>query len=250
MWKTFASKCLTAERRLRSAQDRLDRHIAQYAVKHEDLWRAFYRLWLPLRAKDPRMLIYPPDVQAAWEAYVNFINGIDEAPGGYWEMRALLEATVEDRLLDLRHWKRELRHRKAAVGNLVLRARAPGTVTAIDVVKNSTVSRGARVVEVEDRTPRLAVAWLDDSMATHVHTGMKATIHFSYRGERRKVSGEVLKIEAGADVARPDRYGMVLTIKAVGVGVLNTRKWFGRNAPVHIALRRPMFWDRWFNGSS
>ncbi|CUH76317.1 efflux transporter, RND family, MFP subunit [Tritonibacter multivorans] len=241
---------LTAERRLHSAQDRLDRHIAQYAVKREDLWRAFYRLWLPLRAKDPRMLIYPPDVQRAWEAYVHFTNGIDDGPGGYWEMRALLETTVEDRQLDLRHWKRELRHRKAAVGNLVLRARGPGTVTEIDAIKNSTVARGARVVEVEDRTPRLAVAWLDDRMATHVHPGMDAMIHFSYRGERRSVPGEVLKIEAGADVARPDRYGMILTIKAEGVGVMNTRKWFGRNAPVHIALRRPMFWDRWFNAGT
>ena len=40
---------------------------------------------------------------------------------------------------------------------------------------------------------------------------------------------------------------MVLTIKAEGVGVQNARKWFGHNAPVHIALHRPMFWDRWFD---
>ena len=169
---------LTAERRLRTARDRLDRHIALYDRKHQELWLAFYQLWLPISHREPRIATYPPAVQSAWETYVGFTQGRDEDMGGYWEMRALLETTVEERELDLRHWKRELRNRKAAVGSLVLRAQGPGTVTAIDAVKNSTVARGARVIEVEDRTPRLAVAWLDDRLATHVHPGMSATIYF------------------------------------------------------------------------
>lgn len=240
------TEVLLAERRLATAEDRLSRHLALRAARRAALFEVFQQLWLPWHRHDPRATRYPPRIEAAWRAVYAFDRGRDSEAGGYFDMLATLQSGVDERQLDLRRWKRELRHRKAAADKLVIRARSAGTVFAVHASKTSYVARNAPILEVEDRTPRVAVAWLDDSMARDVHIGMTADITYTFRGTRKNASGTVTDIQAGADQVRPDRFGMVLTVTADDVGLLNSRKWFRRNAPAHVTLnRRPViaFWS-------
>ncbi|WP_299830984.1 HlyD family efflux transporter periplasmic adaptor subunit [uncultured Roseobacter sp.] len=238
------AEVMLAERRLRAAEERRTRHLTLRETRRAVLWEAFKQVWKPWRFEDPHASNYPPELEEAWFALYEFDHGRDTEAGGYFDMLAVLDAAVEDRRLDLRRWKRELRHRKAAADKLVIRAHADGTVFAVHTARGSFTQRGAVVVELEERTPRTAAAWLDDSMATRVYLGMPALITYTHRGQVSEANGTVTDIQAGTDVARPDRFGMVLTIKADNAGVLNTRKWFRRNAPAQISLQRRPFWHR------
>lgn len=236
------AEVMLAERRLRAASDRLDRHAALRADQRDQLWDAFQKVWTPWQSHDPRAKLYPPRIQAAWQALYAFDRGRDTRAGGYFDILSVLKAAVEERELDLRRWKRELRHRKAAADKLLVRARSAGTVLALHASQSDYVTRNTLMIEVENRAPRQAVAWLDDTMATSVFVGMKARIRYVYRGETRTALGTVTDVQAGADTLQPDRFGMVLTIKADDAGVLNTRKWFHRNGPAQISLlRSPQF---------
>lgn len=232
------AEVMLSERRLIAAQERLARHAALHAVQRAALRDAFQRVWTQWQSHDPRAAQYPPHIDAAWRARYTFDRGRDAQAGGYFDMLATLKATVEERELDLRRWKRALRHRKAAADKLLIRAQNTGTVLALHARKNDHVERNQLVVEVEDNRPREAVAWLDDAMATRVYVGMKAQISYVYRGEKQTSAGTVTDVQAGTDALQPDRYGMVLTIKADDAGVLNTRKWLHRNAPAQISLMR------------
>ncbi|MGR3762300.1 HlyD family secretion protein (plasmid) [Roseobacteraceae bacterium NS-SX3] len=241
------AEVISAERRLKRAKVRRDQHLALRPARRAELWAAFQQEWLPWRARDPRALRYPPRLQAAFDRLYAFDRGRDLAAGGYFAMLAALDAAVEESEQDLRRWKRQLRHRKSAANGLVVRARAPGTVYAVHAVPGGHLARNSLILEVEADTPRTAAGWLDDRMAGQVHIGMPATIRFSYRGARRQLAGTVAGIEAGADAARPDRYGMVVTVKADDAGLKNARKWFRHNAPAVIALDRSralLFWER------
>lgn len=119
-------------------------------------------------------------------------------------------------------------------------------------LKGSYIARDDLVVEIEDNTPRMAVGWIDDSMATTVHIGMTADISYVFRGQTKHNQGQVIDIQAGTDIAQPDKFGMVITIQADGAGLKKTRKWFRRNAPARIRLKRGLF-ASWFerdNGRS
>lgn len=232
------AEVLLAERRLKAAEDRLVRHRGLRQPRRAALWAAFTRVWEPWRRHDPRAASYPPEIEAAWRELYAFDRGRDTAAGGYFDVQATLTADVEERQLDLRRWKRELRHRKAATDKLLIRARTAGTVYAVHSEKDGYVGRNTLMLEVEDRRPRVAVAWLDDSMATRVHVGMTARIAYVYRGETKEAAGTVTDVQAGTDNAHPDRFGMILTIQADDAGVLNSRKWFRRNAPARVSLDR------------
>ncbi|WP_299961823.1 HlyD family efflux transporter periplasmic adaptor subunit [uncultured Roseobacter sp.] len=239
------AEVLLAERRLKTAEDRLARHLALYQTRRAALWAAFSHVWEPWQRHDPRALVYPPAVETAWRELYAFDRGRDTVAGGYFDLKATLEAGVAERELDLRRWKRELRHRKAAADKLLIRARTAGTVYAVHAEKGGYVGRNTPVIDVEDKNPRRAVAWLDDAMATRVHVGMTARIAYVYRDEAREVTGTVTDVQAGTNIAQPDRFGMILTIQADDVGVMNSRKWFRRNAPAQVSLDRVsplVFW--------
>lgn len=237
------AEALIAERRLTAAQAQRDRHIADRARFRAPLWSAFYTLWKPWQVHEPRAVVYPPHIQAAWDAVLRFDRDQDFTLGGYHAILAELDRHVEELDLDLRRWKRELRHRKSAANEFLIRAKSNGTVFAVHTRKGGFVGRGDLVVEVEDDTPREAVGWLDDRLATTVYIGMPAEIRYSFRGNSKRIRGTVVDLQAGTDAAQPDRYGMVVTIKADDAGLLKSRKWFRQNAPARIDLQRnPLRW--------
>ena len=159
-----------------------------------------------------------------------------------------LQDAAHLRELELRRWKRELRHRKAAADELVVRAKSTGTVHDVHTLKGSYVARGALVVEVEDNTPRLAMGWGDDDLATTVFVGMQAEVAFVHRGQSKRMQGVVSDLQAGTHTAQPDRFGLAVTIKAQDAGVKNSRKWFRRNAPAQLRLKRDIL-AGWFGGA-
>ncbi len=229
-----------AERRLNSAKDALNHHIAQRPVYREEFLQAFYRLWRPWHRHEPRAIAYPPDIQRAWDALLRFDRGEDLRPGGYYDQVIELGHRLAEADLDYRRWKRELRHRKAAANEMVVRAKTDGTVFAIHTVKRNFVSRNDLIVEVEENTARLAVGWLDDRMAISVYVGMQAEIAYTFRGQPKRVTGEIVDLQAGVDSVQPDKFGMVVTIKADDMGLKNSRKWFRNNAPAEIELKRDL----------
>ena len=232
------AEVILAERRLNAALERLARHEAEHDNQRARLWAAFYRLWAPWRVNEPRSSTYPTQLQIAWQALYDFDRGRDGEYGRYFETRDLLAESVRERELDLRRWKRDLRHKKAAADEMIVRARRAGTVFAVHAMEDNFVGRNDMLVEIEDQTPRVAVGWLDDSMATKVYVGMPADITYLHRGQSKRNAGIVTDIQAGTDVARPDKFGMIVTITADGVGIRNSRKWFRRNAPAKIELKR------------
>lgn len=232
------AEILIAERRLASAKERLALHIAEQPRYRTPLQREFERLWRPWRAHDPRAEIYPADIQRAWDRLYRFDRGLDATPGGFHAIKADLLRQVEELDLELRRWKRELRHRKSAADEYVIRARTSGTVFAVFPRKGEFVGRGELIAEIEEDTPRKVVGWLEDHMVTSVYIGMPAEIRYSFRGQSQSVQGTVVDLQAGSDANRPDKYGMVVTVKAEGVGLLTSRKWFRRNAPAKIQLQR------------
>lgn len=227
-----------AERRLSVATARLTRHEALRDARRAVLAQAFDQVWQSWQAHDPRATEYPPAILAAWQALYAFDRGRDTEAGGYFDLLETLRAAVEERALDLRRWKRELRHRKSAADELVIRARTGGTVFAIHAVENSFVGRDAPVIAVEDARPRVAVAWLDDRFAARVHIGMTADIRYSDGGMPKRLPGRVTDIQASVDIAQPDRFGMVLTITAEDMNLAETRAAFRHNAPAEVRLRR------------
>ena len=236
------AEVLLAERRLEAAHDRLAQHEAQKDLIRARLWADFYRLWAPWRANEPRSTIYPEPIQQAWQILYAFDRGRDAGFTNYFETRDILLETIRERDLDLRRWKRDLRHKKAAADELVVRARKSGTVFAVHSMEDNFVGRNDMLVEIEDQSPRVAVGWLDDSMATKVYVGMPADITYVHQGNSKRNAGVVTDIQAGTDVARPDTFGMIVTITADEVGVKNSRKWFRRNAPAKIELKRLEGW--------
>jgi hypothetical protein len=200
-------------------------------------------LWRPWKGHEPQVLIYPPKVQSAWDQLYRFDTGKDFTPGGYHSILAELNRQIAEYEVELRRWKRELRHRKSAADEFVVRAKSTGTVLEIFAQKGEFVARRDLIAEIEENTPRTAVGWLDDSLVAAVYIGMTAQVRYSFRGQSKSISGTIVDIQAGSDAAQPDKYGMVVTIKATGVGLLKTRKWFRRNAPARIYLqRRPLTW--------
>ncbi len=229
-----------AERRLKSAQEALGQHILQRPIYREEFLQAFYSIWRPWSRHEPRAIVYPADIQRAWEALLRFDRGQDLRPGGYSDQLIQLEDRLQEADLDFRRWKRELRHRKTAANEMVVRAKTDGTVFAIHTLKRNFVSRNDLVVEVEENTPRHAVGWLDDRMALSVYIGMPAEIAYTFRGQPKRVMGEIVDLQAGVDSVQPDRFGMVVTIKADGMGLQKTRKWFRNNAPAEVELKRDL----------
>lgn len=234
-----------AERRLESARIALERHQKQRTIYREEFLQTFYAVWRPWNRHEPRALTYPPAIQRAWDALLRFDRGEDLRPGGYQDVLMELERRLEEADFDFRRWKRELRLRKAAADEMVVRAKTGGTVFAIHTVKRNFVSRDDLVIEVEEDAPRLAVGWLDDRMATSVYVGMKAEIAYIFRGQPKRAIGEVVDLQAGVDSVQPDKFGMVVTIRADGMGPLKTRKWFRSNAPAEIELKRDWLARLW-----
>ena len=233
------AEILIAEQRLDSARERLAQHITErprYRAVHQ---QAFDRLWQPWQAHDPRTVTYPADIQIAWDRLYRFDRGHDLTPGGYHDIEADLRRQVEELGLNLR-WKRELRHRRSAADEYVIRARTSGTIFAIHPRKGEFVRRGELIAEIEEDTLRNVVGWLDDHMVTSVYIGMPAKISYNLHGKLQLVQGTIVDLQAGSDPNQPDRYGLVVTVKAEGVDLLKSRKWFRRNAPAKIQLQRQL----------
>ena len=243
------SEIRIAERRLREASARLAQHVAMRPQFRAPLFENFRRIWRGLRDHHPGTFPERAEAYQARRALLWFDLGHDLTPGGYHAVLADLKAQVEELDLNLRRWKRELRHRKAAADEYVVRAKTNGTVFAVPVSKGAYVGRGELVAEIEENTPRTVVGWLDDRMVTSVYVGMPANVRFSFRGEQKVMQATVVELQAGTDVMQPDKYGMVVTLKVEGAGLKTSRKLFRRNAPARLSLKRDPLREFWGGGA-
>lgn len=227
-----------AERRLGQAMEQLERHIGRKDKFREPYLQEFYRAWRPWNAVEPRALYYPAPIEKAWQALRHFDLGLELHSGGYQDMLLEFQRRIDEYDLDFRRWKRELRNRKTAADELNIIASTDGTILEILVVKESYVKRSDVVVIVEKNTPRVVVGWLDDQMVGSVYIGMPAAVDYFYKGQSSSITGQIVDIQAGVNDTQPDKFGMVVTIKADNAGLKNTRKWFRHNAPAGITLKR------------
>lgn len=235
------AEVLLAERALEVAQTALADHLARKPDYRAPLLEAVERASQLLRDHHPGTRHVSVALLRAQNRLQVFDQGIDVGTARYHALAADFTRQAEDQSLILRRWKRELRHRKSAANKYVIRAKTDGTVFAVHVEKGHFVGRGDLVAEVEEDTPRTAVGWLDDSMVTSVSLGMTGTAKFNFRGEYRQMAATVVDLQAGSDAARPDRFGMIVTLKIEGAGLGTSRKLFRPNAPAQLELDRDLF---------
>jgi len=239
------SEVLTASSRLEQAQELVDRHKADRDRYRRVVWQKFNSLWSPLGFPNRSLIHHLPNIRPSYEALLRFDADEDVTPGGYHSILAELQRDVERLDLDLRRWKRELRHRKSAANELVVRAKEDGTVFEIHTRRNAFIGRGELIAEVENDSVRTAVGWLDDRLAPTVYIGMPAEVRYSERGRSKRVAGTIVDLQAGTDTVQPDKYGMIVTVAANELDLETSRSWFRRNAPASIKLHRsPMLWLR------
>ena len=239
------AEVLIASSRLEQALELVERHRKDRERYRRVVWQRFNSLWSPLGFRDRSLIQYLPNILPAWEALLRFDTDEDVTPGGYHSILAELQRDVERLDLDLRRWKRELRHRKSAANEFVVRAKSDGTVFEIHTRRNAFIGRGELIAEVENDSVRTAVGWLDDRLATTVYIGMPAEVRYSERGRSKRVEGTIIDLQAGTDTVQPDKYGMIVTVAANDLDLEKSRNWFRRNAPASIELQRdPLRWAR------
>lgn len=235
------AEVLLAERSLSGAQDRLARHVALKPNYRAPLAAKYAESWRALHDHHPGTARFASEGVRAQTRLQQFDGGTDLEPEGYHAVYADLERQAKDQALILKRWKRELRHRKSAADRYIIRAKKDGTIFAMHVEKGHFVGRGDLIAEVEEDTPRTAVGWLDDNMVTSVSIGMQAEVKFNFRGENREMSATVVDLQAGTDAVRPDKFGMLVTLKVDQAGLLTSRKLFRPNAPARLELDRNLF---------
>jgi multidrug resistance efflux pump len=175
-----------------------------------------------------------------WFALQNFILEIPGSPGDFMDINRQLQALVDERESDLSQLKRELSNQKAAGLAADIVAPNDGIVREIFVIDNQYVGRGKDSVLIEEQSARLALGWLTDTLAHRVFLGMKSTVTFNRGGERQSFTGTVTSIEAGTDPARPDAFGMVVTVALDNADVERTRVLLTPNAPLRLTLQREL----------
>ncbi len=177
-------------------------------------------------------------VRQAQRDLANFDLGLSFAPRDFNDQLAQFRALEEERRQVLRQLRRERGNFKDAMDALVIAAPAAGAVTEYAVQEDQYLRIGSELLTFEADAPRVARGWLDDRLAGSVYLGMPATIRFNQGGERVTYPARVSMLEAGMNPAAPDRFGMIVTVEAIGMDRAETRRVFPVNAPVEVLLDR------------
>jgi len=178
-------------------------------------------------------------------AMARFDAGISIRPGDYNDQRARLEQELRGFETDLARAEAELRILRQQQTSMRIPAPTGGFVAEWVAHENQYLRPGDTVAIYETDAPRIVRGWMDDRAAGSVRPGMDAEISLPGTGQDIRVPGRVTRVEAGANPAEPDVYGMIVTIEAVGLDLAGTRARLQFNAPAEVVVKRGLL-ARWF----
>ena len=235
------SEIRQAEKRLREARRQLRLHLLGRENAYQKVLNAYLTEVKRRKFQDFFGNYSLNGVRATWFELRNFILEIPNSPGDFMDINRQLRTLVDERKSDLSQLKRELSNQKSAGLAADIIAPTDGIVREILVIDDQFVGRGIPSLAIEEQSVRVALGWLTDTLAHQVYVGMKSTVTFNRGGERQSFTGTIATIEAGTDPARPDAFGMVVTVTLDDASIEDTRKFLTPNAPLRLSLRRELF---------
>jgi len=178
-------------------------------------------------------------------AMARFDAGISIRPGDYNDQRSQLEQELRGLETDLARARSELRNLRQQRTSMRIQAPTSGTVAEWVAGGGQYLRPGDTVAVFETNAPRVVRAWLDDRVNGAVRPGMTAEIRLPGDDKDTQIAGRVMMVEAGANPAEPDRFGLIVTVEAVALDTAEARARLPFNAPVEVVVKRDLM-ARWF----
>ena len=178
-------------------------------------------------------------------AMARFDAGISIRPGDYNDQRTRLEQELRDFETDLARATSELRNLRQQRTSMQIASPTGGLVAEWLAQDGQYMRAGDTLAIYETNAPRVIRGWLDDRATGSVRPGMQAEITVPGRDQETRITGRVITVEAGANPSEPDRFGLIVTIKAVGLTPDETRARLRVNTPTEVVVKRGLL-ARWF----
>lgn len=220
------------------AQERLDRHLAGLDAERERLLRRFLEAIAARAIEDFVHDTRLEEVHAAWAALHAFDAGLSVLPDDFHDIRLQLVDALSAEELILGRRKRRLSAAKSEGGAADIVAAEDGIVRDIAVFRDQFVARGTLAVTIEERSPRLAVGWLNEGMSAAVYQGMDASVKVNVGGQTQQFPGKVVNIEAGVDPDRPGVFGLRISVLPNIPEDLDRHVLLRPGAPIEMQLKR------------
>ncbi len=177
-------------------------------------------------------------------AMARFDAGISMRPGDYNAQRTGMETRLRGLESDLARSTSELRDLRRQLTSMQIPAPAQGQIAEWLAEDGRYMRVGDTLAVFETNAPRVVRGWLDARAAGSVRPGMQADIGVPGNAGTTWIAGRVTTVEAGANPAEPDRYGLIVTIGATGMDANETRTRLRFNAPLEVVVKRGIF-ARW-----
>lgn len=178
-------------------------------------------------------------------AMARFDAGISIRPGDYNDQRTRLEQELRGFETDLARATSDLRNLRQQRTSMQIPSPTGGLVAEWLAADGQYMRVGDTLAIYETNAPRVIRGWLDDRVSGTVRPGMQAEIRLPGRDPETRITGRVTTVEAGANPAEPDRFGLIVTIEAVGLDADETRARLRFNAPAEVVVKRGLL-ARWF----
>lgn len=232
------AKIIDAERRLAFAQDRLRLHESRADLERETLVKTLDRAKLRPVLPGSSEGHSQAEVARSETALLNFDAGRSTKTGDYIDVLQQLTQIVLQHKAEWSRLKRELSNRKKIARSLDIVATNDGIVAEMMLLKDFFVHRGTPLLLIEENQPRRAVGMLDERLSDAVYLGMEATIVFNSNGQKTKIPGRIINIQAGEIRGNRGSFSLLVTIEALGMSVEQSREAFQPNVPVTLILHR------------
>ena len=177
-------------------------------------------------------------------AMARFDAGISIRPGDHNDQKAQMEQELRRFEADLARARSELRNLRQQRTSMRIEAPTGGMVAEWIAGEGQYLRTGDPVAVFETEAPRVVRAWLDDRVTGAVRPGMTAEITLPGTGRNRRIDGRVTMVEAGANPAEPDRFGLIVTVEAEALDAAETRARLPFNAPAQVVVKRGLL-ARW-----
>ena len=178
-------------------------------------------------------------------AMARFDAGISIRPGDYNDQRAKLEQELRGFETDLARATSALRNLRQQRTSMRIASPTGGLVAEWLAEDGQYMREGDTLAIYETNAPRVIRGWLDDRATDSVRPGMQAEITVPGRDREIRMTGRIISVEAGANPSEPDRFGLIVTVEAVGLMPDETRAKLQFNTPTEVVVKRGLL-ARWF----
>lgn len=172
------------------------------------------------------------DVEAAWNALRRFDLATETKVGPFFDIERLMMRELEDQKTRLSRLKRDLGNTKDEISAADIVASADGVIRTVNVFKDQYIGRGTTAVTMEENTPRVVKAWLNEARSEAIYVGMPTSIRMNSGVETQSIQGTISDISALVDPTISDGYGIIVSVSFDNLSIDQTRADFRIDAPV------------------